>query len=127
MAIPDYETLMLPLLKLAEDGKEHFTREATELLSEEFRLTEQETKELLPSGTIRVIVNRVGWAATYLKKCHLLEATKRGYFKITPRGIDVLHQNPAKIDNKFLQQYPEYHEFVTRKKNKAKKQKKKAI
>ena len=118
MAIPDYETLMLPLLKLASDGKEHRTREATEVFIKEFGLTEQEQKQLLPSGTIRVIVNRTGWAATYLKKCWLLESTKRGYFKITQRGIDVLNQNPDKIGNKFLQQYPEFHEFKTLKKKK---------
>ena len=113
MAIPDYETLMLPLLQLASDGKEHLTREATEFLTIMFGLTEQEQKELLPSGTTRVIVNRAGWAATYLKKCRLLESTRRGCFKITQRGIDVLNHNPTKIDNKFLQQFPEYKEFKT--------------
>lgn len=121
MAIPDYETLMLPLLKLAGDGKGHLSRVATEVLSEEFCLTDQDKKELLPSGITRVIVNRVGWAATFLKKCQLLESTKRGFFKITQRGIDVLNKNPAKIDNKFLQQFPEFHEFTTRKKTKVKK------
>lgn len=121
MAIPDYETLMLPLLKLAGDGKEHLSRVATEVLSEEFCLTDQDKKELLSSGITRVIVNRVGWAATFLRKCQLLESTKRGFFKITQRGIDVLNKNPAKIDNKFLQQFPEFHEFTTRKKTKVKK------
>ncbi|MHC4738590.1 MAG: restriction endonuclease [Planctomycetota bacterium] len=120
MAIPDFETLMLPLLKLASDEKEHSTKEATEVLITEFGLTEQEQKQLLPSGTIRVIVNRIGWAATYLKKCRLLESPKRGYFKITQRGIDALNQNISKIDNKYLQQFSEYHEFKTIKKKKAK-------
>jgi len=121
MAIPDFETLMLPLLQLAADGSEHTAREATEVLTEKFNLTEQEQKKLLPSGTIRVIVNRAGWAATYLKKCQLLESTKRGYFKIAPRGVDVLNQNITKIDCKFLQQFPEYHEFKTGKKKTKKK------
>jgi len=121
MAIPDYETLMLPLLKLAGDGKEHLIREATEVFIKDFGLTEQEQKQLLPSGLARVIINRIGWAATYLKKCRLLESTKRGYFKITQRGVDVLNQNPNKIDNRFLQQFPEYHEFKTTKKKKTRK------
>ena len=121
MAIPDYETLMLPLLKLAGDGKEHLIREATEVFIKEFGLTQQEQKQLLPSGLARVIINRIGWAATYLKKCRLLESTKRGYFKITQRGVDVLNQNPNKIDNRFLQQFPEYHEFKTTKKKKTRK------
>jgi restriction system protein len=102
---------MLPLLQLASDGKEHRSREATEFLSDKFRLTEQERRELLPSGTTRVIVNREGWASTYLKKCLLIESTKRGYFKITQRGIDVLSRNPTDINIKFLEQFPEYAEF----------------
>lgn len=77
MAIPDYESIMLPLLKLSGDGKEHRTREATQFISKQFNLSEKEEKKLLPSGTIRVIVNRVGWAATCLKKCQLLESTKQ--------------------------------------------------
>ena len=82
----------------------------------------QEKKVLLPSGTTRVIVNRVGWATTYLKKCRLLESTKRGSFKITHRGLSVLNQHPTKIDNKFLEQFPEYHEFkIVKKKKKRKK------
>lgn len=121
MAIPDYETLMLPLLKFAADGKEHFTREATEVLVEQFGLSQQEQKQLLPSGTTRVIVNRVGWAATYLKKCLLLESSKRGYFKITPNGFDVLSQKPTKIDCKFLERFPEFKEFKTKKKKTRKK------
>ncbi len=116
MAIPDYETLMLPVLKLAGDGNEHFIREATEHVIKEFDLTEEEQKRLLPSGATRVIVSKTGWAATYLKKCKLLESTKRGCFKITKRGVDVLHQNPKRIDGYFLEQFSEYHEFKTRKK-----------
>jgi restriction system protein len=111
MAIPDYESLMLPLLQFASDGKEHRVREAIEFLSNKFRLTEQERKELLPSGTGRVIVNREGWAATHLKACLLIESTKHGYFKITQRGIDVLSRNPTEINIKFLEQFPEYAEF----------------
>lgn len=118
MAIPDYESIMLPLLKLAADGEDHLAREATEFINDEFSLTEEEKKVLLPSGTTRVIVNRVGWAATYLKKCRLLESTKRGSFRITRRGIAVLNEKPTKIDNKFLEQFPEYHEFKTVKKKK---------
>ena len=67
MAIPDYQTIMLPLLKLANDGQEHFLRDAVEMLAEEFGLTEEERKELLPSGQQAVFVNRVGWARTYSK------------------------------------------------------------
>jgi len=121
MPIPDYETLMLPILKLADDGKEHLIREAIEFIIKDFGLTEEEQKQLLPSGATRVIVNRVGWSATYLKKCKLLKSTKRGRFEITERGREVLNQNPTKIDIHFLQQFPEYHEFTKKKKKTGKK------
>lgn len=93
MSIPDYQTLMLPLLKLLVDKQEHSLRETIEALAEEFGLTEPERKELLPSGQQPVFDNRVGWARTYMKKAGLLETTRRGYFRITDRGLEVLKQN----------------------------------
>jgi len=77
---------MLPLLKYAGDVKEHRIRDAVEQLAEEFRLSEEERKELLPSGQQTVFKNRVGWASTYLKKAGLLDSGKKGYFSITRRG-----------------------------------------
>jgi restriction system protein len=123
MAIPDYETIMLPLLKLTGDKKEHQAREAVEKISDLFNLTEEDRKELLPSGTQRVISNRVGWATTYLKKCNILEAQKRGVFKITDRGINVLQSNVEKIDSEYLKQFPEFKEFKTLKPQKTKEEK----
>jgi len=111
MAIPDYQTLMLPVLKIAADGLEHSLQEAVEALSELFGLTELERKELLSSGQQTVIANRVGWARTYLKKAGLLESTRRGFVRITERGRDVLRAASPAIDNTFLAQFPEYVEF----------------
>lgn len=116
MAVPDYQSLMLPLLKLAGDGQEHSKREAIEALAEEFGLTREDREELLPSGRQSTFDNRVGWARTYLKKARLLTYPKRGYFKITERGLNVLEQKPSKINNRFLRQYPEFVEFQTPKK-----------
>jgi len=113
MAIPDYQSIMLPLLKFAGDGEEHSLREAIEDLADEFSLTDEERKELLPSGRQATFDNRVGWARTYMKKAGLLESTKRGYFQITERGLDVLKQNPPEINNAFLRQFPEFVEFQT--------------
>jgi len=76
MAIPDYQTLMLPLLRLAGDQKEHKLSEAVEVLSDQFGLTEHERQEMLPSGGETTIHNRVGWARTYMKKAGLLEPTR---------------------------------------------------
>ncbi len=118
MAIPDYQSIMLPLLRFASDGTEHTTRESVNHLADEFNLTEQERKEMLPSGTAKLFDNRVGWASTYLRKAGLIESPKKGVFKITERGKDVLSQNPENIDVKYLEQFPEFIEFKKPKKDK---------
>jgi restriction system protein len=111
MPIPDYQTLMLPLLKFAADGKEHHVREAVAALALQFSLTEEELKERLPSGVDAVFRNRVGWAGTYLKKAGLIEYPKRGFIQITQRGKVVIGQKPPKINVAFLKQFPEFIEF----------------
>lgn len=111
MAIPDYQTIMLPLLKIAEDKQEHSIREAIDYIANLFELSEQERKEVLPSGQQYIIDNRVGWARTYLKKAGLVESTKRSYFKITDLGLEILKKNPTEINIKFLEQFPQFIEF----------------
>ena len=110
--IPDFQSIMLPLLKYAGDKKEHHIRDAIEVLANEFNLSEEERKELLLSGQQAIFDNRVGWAKTYLKKAGLLESTRRGYFKITDRGLKVLDDIPKDINVKYLKQYPEFIEFI---------------
>jgi len=119
MAIPDYQSIMLPLLKFLGDKKEHYLRDAIDYLFKIFGLTDEEYKELLPSGQQAVFDNRVGWARTYLKKAGLVESTKRAYFKITNRGLKVLKDNPKEINVKFLEQFPEFIKFrsIRRKKD----------
>ena len=112
MAIPDYQSLMLPLLQFAEARNEEIsTYEAVDALSTQLGLTEADLEEMLPSGVQRTFVNRVGWATTYMKKAGLLEPTRRGYFRITPGGQDLLKTNPAKINVKLLKRYPEFQVF----------------
>ncbi len=111
MAIPDYQTLMLPLLKIAGDRQEHAIRDCIDTLSSEYELTEEERGELLESGQQTIMANRVSWACTYLKKAGLLESTRRAFFRITPRGSEVLSHPPSNINNRFLEQFPEYLEF----------------
>ncbi len=119
MIIPDYQTIMLPLLKFAEDNREHTIREAIDHIADVFKLDERNRKEVLPSGSQYIIDNRVGWARTYLKKAGLLESPRRSYFKITTLGLDVLKKNPTIINIKFLQQFPLFIEFRTVKKDKS--------
>lgn len=117
MAIPDYQTLMLPVLKLASDGNEHRFSVAVETLADEFQLTSEERTELLPSGTQALFTNRVGWARSYLKQAGLVDSPRRGFFLITQRGRDLLGTNPERIDISVLQQYPEFVAFRSRKKS----------
>jgi len=116
MAIPDYQKIMLPLLKFAGDKNEHSTQEAMNHISKIFNLSDEEMKELLPSGQQQVINNRVGWARTYLKKAGLLESTRRSYYIITEKGLEVLEENLVEIDVKYLERFPEFIEFRTIKK-----------
>lgn len=112
--IPDFQTIMLPLLSLAENRKEHQIRRAVETLADEFKLTEEERKKLLPSGKQRLFDNRVGWAKTYLMKAHLFESTRvgpTGHFQITDRGLSVLGNPPERITIGFLEQFQEFQEF----------------
>ena len=114
MAIPDYQTLMLPLLRLTSDGTERRFRDAVEALAAEFQLTPDERSELLPSGTAPTFDNRVGWARTYLKQAGLIESPKRGVLRITERGRKVLSKKPARVDVKLLDQFQEFRDFRTK-------------
>ncbi|WP_227254675.1 restriction endonuclease [Frigoriglobus tundricola] len=114
MPIPDYQDCMLPLLELLADGKDYTLRAVTTALADRFGLTEDERKEMLPSGQQTVITNRVAWAKTYLKKAGLLTQPGRGVVRISDAGRAVLDKKLGKIDNDFLRQYPSFAEFVGR-------------
>ncbi|MFN7511762.1 restriction endonuclease [Microcystis sp.] len=111
MPIPDFQSIMLPLLKILADGKVYKYREIFEALVREFQVTEAERKEMLPSGQQEIFANRVGWAKTYLKKAGLIDSPQRATFVISEKGKEILSQNPARIDAKFLRQFPEFQEF----------------
>jgi restriction system protein len=111
MAVPDYQSLMLPLLKIAADGNEHRLSESTETLAQYFNLSGQDRKELLPSGRQRKFDSRVHWARTYLAKANLITPTGRSRFRLTEQGAKVLKSNPPQINVKYLEQFPEFIEF----------------
>lgn len=113
MTVPNYQSLMLPLLRFAGEKKDEMSSgEVIEVLAKGFDLTDEDIKEMLPSGIMSTFVNRVGWASTYMKKAGLLEATRRGYYRITSRGQELLKKQPKTIDIKVLKQYPEFLEFL---------------
>ena len=112
MTIPDFQTIMLPLLQIARDGKQHSLQSAIQDLANYFQLTEEEQKELLPSGKQTIFANRVGWSRTHLKKAGLLEYPSRAFFQITESGQEILSHNPDGITMNILKQYPQYLEFL---------------
>ena len=111
MAIPDFQTLMLPLMRFIEDGHEHLFRDAVDSIGKEFKLTEAEWAAMLPSGRAPLFYNRLAWTKTHLKRAGLLEQAKRGVIGITARGRQVLALAPKRIDISLLQKYPEYNQF----------------
>ncbi len=108
MVVPDFQSVMLPLLELAGDGQEHVVAEAVDRLAEHFNLSDEDRREMLPSGAQRRFDNRVAWARTYLKQACLFDYPGRGRFRLTDRGREVLRQNPDHIDVPFLMQFPEF-------------------
>jgi len=111
MPVPDFQSLMLPLLRLSVDGQEHSLAEARDALASEFRLSDADLEEPLPSGRQSKFSNRVAWAKSYLQQAGLVVSPRRGHFQVTARGHDILKAPPARIDIKFLEQYPEFVEF----------------
>lgn len=110
MAIPDFQTLMLPVLKLSQEGEIRIS-DAVDRLADEFQLKAEEREHLLPSGRQTTFANRVHWAKSYLGKAGLVELTRRAYFKISARGLDVLSSPPSRIDIKYLEKFPGFSDF----------------
>lgn len=111
MPVPDYQTLLLPLLKLAGSGVADTLPKAESMLADEFDLSQEERSSRLPSGQQTVLRNRTGWASFYLKNAGLIEKPKRGIFRITGRGKEVLASNPQSIDLGYLLQFQDFADF----------------
>lgn len=113
MSVPDYQSLMLPVLSVSANG-EIRVRDAIAKIGEQLNLTEEDRTQLLPSGRQGVLENRVNWAKLYLDKAGLIETTRRGHFKITERGQKLLDSRPKKIDNNELSRFDEFKKFKDR-------------
>src|SRR5471030_1654572 len=111
MPIPDYQSLMLPVLRFAGDRKEHSVAEFRQRISAEFSLSDKELAERLASDSQTVFANRIGWAVQYLKAAVALKSVKRGVYQITDRGMAILKEKPSEITVKTLRQFSEFLEF----------------
>ena len=110
MTIPDFQSIMLPLLEYLNDEKEHSHRENIDHICSEFKLTEKEKQETLQNGQ-SIIGNRISWAKVYMSKAGLIESTRRGFYRITQRGKAVLNEKPVEVNIRYLKQFPEFLEF----------------
>ena len=113
MSIPDFQSLMLPILQLLADGKDHAMRDVTSAIISQLGLTAEEIAEKLPSGQQTVIGNRIAWAKAHLKMAELVQSPSRGIVRITKTGETLLKQKPERIDLRLLKTYPAYLKNVT--------------
>lgn len=111
MPIPDFQSLMLPLLQHFADGEEHANQETMDALAKGLQLTEAERGQLLPSGKQTIFTNRVAWAKSHCKQAGLLDAPRRGVYRLTERGREVLDSHAGPITLRFLDQFPEHRAF----------------
>jgi len=111
MPIPDFQSVMLPLLRHLADGNEHSGRETIDALAAEFALTPGEVSQRLPSGQQTIFSNRIAWAKAHLKRAGLIDSPRRAVYRIAERGRAALAENPTTIGIPYLSRYPEYVEF----------------
>jgi restriction system protein len=116
MPIPDFQSLMRPLLQAHADGKEHINRDLVSQLAVQFELSDEDRRELLPSGVARVFDNRIGWAKSHISQAGLITAPRRAISVISERGREALLHHPERIDLRVLNGFEEYREFRNRRK-----------
>lgn len=116
MAIPDFQSLMRPLIEAHANGKEHLNRDLVRQLADQFGLSEEERREMLPSGRTKLFDNRVGWAKSHVMQAGLLESPRRALSTITERGRQVLADHVERVDLRVLNEFDEYREFRKRRK-----------
>jgi len=111
MAVPDFQSIMLPLLMFLKDKQEHTNKEIIEHISNHFNLSQADRDERLPSSSsVYLISNRVGWAETHMKMAGLIESPRRAIYKITNDGIETLHKNISQINLSYLKNFKKYQE-----------------
>ena len=113
MAMPKYYEYMLPVLKVLSDNKEYMNRDLFHIMANQFKLTEEEKRETISSGSL-LYTNRINWAITYLRQAKLLSNIKKGVFKITPLGHSVLQDNPSEINSEYLMKFEDFRNFKER-------------
>ena len=116
MAVPDFQTMMLPVLTALADSKPHSVREVSATVAKAMSVSEADRQERLPSGNQTKWANRIAWIGTHFNFAGLIARPARAQMQITERGLKVLKENPTRVDLKVLQQFPDYLNARRRKK-----------
>jgi restriction system protein len=111
MPVPDFQSMMRPLLEFAADGKEHELQEVTKHIADHFKLSDADREDMVPTGKQTRLANRVGWCRTHLKQAGAIIYVRRGVLQITDRGRELLAKNPGSVSLKILDQYPEHNDW----------------
>ena len=106
MPVPDFQSLMLPVLRALADGDEAPPRKVRERVASAEGLTDQDLREMLPSGRQRTFTSRVAWALSYLRRAGLVERVRRAVYRVTDEGQRVLANPPSRVDIRYLRQFP---------------------
>lgn len=108
MAVPDFQSMMLPLLEAIADGAEHSNAEIAEIIAARLGVTNADREIMLPSGQQTVFTNRVAWAKAYLKKAGLLQSPKRGTLQLTADGTKALAEKLDRINIRYLRKFESF-------------------
>ncbi len=120
MAIPKYDEMMLPLLKMLSDGETHRKRELSEKIADHFDLSQEEREQMLPSVRVTYVKHRAGWAAFGLRKAGLAISPSEGTLQITNEGREFLATNPTgRLTRAVLMQFEPFRQFVAEMKERA--------
>ena len=116
MSVPLFKEFFKPILIFMSDGKEHTNKEMKKCVISHFNLSESDINEKTESGKVNRVDDRVNWTIQYFRRSLLIETVKRGFYKITPRGLEVFREDIDELDEKYLNRFPEYREFQKPKK-----------
>jgi restriction system protein len=111
VSVPDYEAMILPLLRATEDGKPHRVRDLVNEVADRLSVSSAERMEKTRGGGQTQLDSRARWAKVYLTRAGLLESAGRGRVMLTADGRAALAEGPERINVRFLSKYPAFREF----------------
>ena len=115
MSVPEFKEFFKPILTFMSDGELHTKKELWDSVIEHFKFNESEINELLPSGKITRVEDRVGWTIQYFRKSLIIKTVSWGKYQITPRGTKIIKEDIDKFDYDYLNKFKEFRDFKNKK------------